>query len=188
MIPLDFQPVRTERLLIRSFAAADLDAVHRYQGDPEVTRFLPYEPRDRATLRAKIMDWGGRRSIASEGDYLDLAVERVEDGLLLGDVFFALRSAQHELGVVGWVFAPDSRGRGYATEAARALLSLAFDGMRLHRVMAELDPRNSASAAVCARLGMREEAHFVEDYRTKGEWADTSNWALLDREWAAAPA
>jgi RimJ/RimL family protein N-acetyltransferase len=60
--------------------------------------------------------------------------------------------------------------------------------MGLHRVMAELDARNTASAAVCTRLGMREEAHFVEDYRTKGEWADTSNWAVLDREWAAARA
>jgi RimJ/RimL family protein N-acetyltransferase len=188
MTPLDFQPVRTERLLIRAFDAADLDAAHRYQSDPEVTRFLPYEPRDRPTLQAKIAEWSGRRRVATEGDYLDLAVERAEDGLLLGDVFFALRSVQHELGVVGWVFAPESRGRGYATEAAGALLSLAFDTMGLHRVMAELDPRNTASAAVCARLGMREEAHFVEDYRTKGEWADTSNWAMLDREWAAARA
>jgi RimJ/RimL family protein N-acetyltransferase len=121
---------------------------------------------------------GGR-----EGDYLQLAVERVEDGLLLGDVYFSLRSAQHELGVVGWVFAPESRGHGYATEAARGLLGLAFDAMGLHRVMAELDTRNTASAAVCARLGMREEARFVEDWRMKGEWTDTSVFALLAREW-----
>jgi RimJ/RimL family protein N-acetyltransferase len=186
MIPLDFHPVRTERLLLRSLQTADLDAVHRYQGDAQVTRFLPYAPRDRATLEAKLAEWGARRRVANEGDYLQLAVERVEDGLLLGDVYFALRSAQHELGVVGWVFAPESRGRGYATEAARALLGLAFDTMRLHRVMAELDARNTASAGVCARLGMREEAHFVEDYRSKGEWTDTTNWAVLDREWAAA--
>ena len=160
-----------------------LDAVARYQGDPEVCRFLPYEPRGRATVAAKIAEWGERRRVEAEGDYLQLAVERREDGRLLGDVYFGLRSLQHELAVVGWVFAPESRGQGYATEAARALLGLAFDSMGLHRVMAELDVRNAASAAVCGRLGMREEARFVEDYRMKGEWTGTLVHAVLDREW-----
>jgi RimJ/RimL family protein N-acetyltransferase len=187
MIPLGFRPVRTERLLLRGLEAGDVDAVHRYQGDAEVTRYLPYGPRDQATVAAKLADWGSRRRVAEEGDYLQLAVERVDDGLLLGDVYFGLRSVEHELGVVGWVFAPESRGHGYATEAGGALLGLAFDQMDLHRVMAELDPRNTASAAVCARLGMREEAHFVEDYRSKGEWSDTSNYAVLAREWCQRP-
>jgi RimJ/RimL family protein N-acetyltransferase len=157
--------------------------VHAYQSDPEVVRFLPYGPRDRATVAERIAEWGERRRVEAEGDYLELAVERREDGRLLGDVYFALRSLQHELAVIGWVLAPGSRGRGYATEAARALLALAFDGMGAHRVMAELDDRNAASAAVCGRLGMREEARFVEDYRTKGEWAGTRVYAVLDREW-----
>ena len=50
---------------------------------------------------------------------------------------------------------------------------------------ANLDPRNDASAALCRRLGMREEAHFVEDIWFKGEWADSAIYAILDREWRA---
>jgi len=183
--PLDFSPLRTDRLLLRGLTRDDVDAVQRYQGDPQVCRYLPYEPRDRDAVAAKIAEWGGHRRIAEEGDFLQLGVERSADARLLGDLYVALRSAQHELVVVGWVFAPESRGHGYATEAARALLGLAFDRLGAHRVVAELDTRNSASAAVCARLGMREEARFVEDFRYKGEWADTSTWALLDREWRA---
>src|SRR5436190_1234172 len=53
----------------------------------------------------------------------------------------------------------------------------------LHRVSATLDPRNEASAALCRRLGMREEAHHVEDLWFKGEWGDTAIYAILDREW-----
>jgi RimJ/RimL family protein N-acetyltransferase len=183
MTPLEFTPVRTERLQLRLLTADDVEAVHRYQGDPDVCRFLPYEARDRATVTAKIAEWGEHRRVAAEGDYLQLAVERLEDARLLGDVYFSLRSTEHELAVIGWVLAPESRGRGYATEAATALLALAFDGMGSHRVMAELDARNTASASVCARLGMRKEAHFVEDYRMKGEWSDTATYALLAREW-----
>jgi len=48
-----------------------------------------------------------------------------------------------------------------------------------------LDPRNHASAALCRRLGMREEARFVEDLWFKGSWGDTAIYAILDREWAA---
>jgi aminoglycoside 6'-N-acetyltransferase len=71
------------------------------------------------------------------------------------------------------------------TEAASAVLDLAFGPLGLHRVMADLDPRNQTSAALCRRLGMREEAHFVEDLWVKDAWADTGIFAILAREWAA---
>jgi RimJ/RimL family protein N-acetyltransferase len=87
--------------------------------------------------------------------------------------------------VIGWTLHPDHGGRGYMTEAARALLRIAFAEIELHRVAADLDPRNASSIALCKRLGMREEAHFVEDAWSKGEWVDTLIYAILDREWAA---
>ncbi len=63
------------------------------------------------------------------------------------------------------------------------MLGLAFGEMGLHRVFAELDPRNASSIALCRRLGMRHEAHFVENMMFKGEWADTDIFAMLAREW-----
>ena len=63
------------------------------------------------------------------------------------------------------------------------MLQIAFDDLGLHRVSAPLDPRNDRSAALCKRLGMREEARLVEDLWSKGEWVDTTICAILDREW-----
>jgi RimJ/RimL family protein N-acetyltransferase len=80
---------------------------------------------------------------------------------------------------------PEHSGRGYATEAAQAILRLAFDGIGLHRVMARLDERNDASARVCQRLGMRQEARLVENEWLKGEWTNELDFAILDREWRA---
>ena len=48
----------------------------------------------------------------------------------------------------------------------------------MHCIVAEVDPRNAASVALCLRLGMRKEAHFV-----KGGWADTDVYARRDTEW-----
>jgi aminoglycoside 6'-N-acetyltransferase len=71
------------------------------------------------------------------------------------------------------------------TEAAGAVLAVAFEQIGLRRVIANLDPRNVGSIALCRRLGMREEAYFVEDFWSKGEWTDTGIYALLAREWAS---
>ena len=68
------------------------------------------------------------------------------------------------------------------TEAASAVLKLAFEVLRLHRVKADLDGRNTSSAALCRRLGMRQEAYFVKDMWSKGEWTDTLMFGLLAAE------
>ena len=66
-------------------------------------------------------------------------------------------------------------------------MTIAFDAMGLHRLTAELDPRNTPSVTLCGRLGFRHEAHHVEDLFFKGAWADTGIYAILDREWRALP-
>jgi RimJ/RimL family protein N-acetyltransferase len=61
---------------------------------------------------------------------------------------------------------------------------VAFETLGLHRVIAELDGQNDSSKALCSRLGMRAEAHLVEDLWFKGAWGDTAIYAMLEREWA----
>ena len=121
-----------------------------------------------------------------DGDYWQLAVQRAgEGGRVIGDVYFTVRSVADASAEIGWTLHPQHRSHGYMTEAASAVLQIAFDEIGLHRVMARLDPRNLPSVALCRRLGMREEAHLVEDVWFKGEWGDTGVYAILDREWSA---
>ena len=105
------------------------------------------------------------------------------DGVLVGDiVLFVTGAAEDEAVELGWVLAPEHEGHGYATEAARALLAVAFDGLGAHRVIARMDPQHDGSAAVATRLGMRREALLIENELIKGEWLDTLYFALLERE------
>ena len=106
----------------------------------------------------------------------------------MGDVVLFFHSREHGAGEIGYVLHPDARGHGYAIEAASALLGLAFDGLGLHRVVARLDARNGPSARLAARLGMRQEAHFVRNQRVDGEWTDELVLAVLADEWAGSPA
>jgi RimJ/RimL family protein N-acetyltransferase len=177
-------PLCTARLMLRPMTAADVDDIHAYQSLADVCRYLPFAPRTREEVAAKVAEYSTAVTLAGDGDFWQLAVERrTEPGRVIGDVYFTISSTADARGEIGWTLHPDCVGRGYMTEAAAAVLDIAFGGLGLHRVIARLDPRNQASAALCRRLGMRREAHFVEDLMFKGAWGDTDIYALRDREW-----
>jgi RimJ/RimL family protein N-acetyltransferase len=176
-------PLETERLLLRPFAVSDLDALHAIQSRPDVARYLYWEPRTRDEVRVALEKKARGRSIGSVGDTLSLAVVLKATTELVGDSNLTWLSDEHRQGEIGFIFHPDHHGRGYATEAARVLLRLAFEDLRLHRVIGRLEARNTASARVLEKLGMRREAHLVENEFVKGEWQSELVYAILDREW-----
>jgi RimJ/RimL family protein N-acetyltransferase len=181
-------PIFTERLLLRPFAAEDLEALLGIHGDPGVARYLYWEARDRAQVSDVLADKVRMTALAHEGDVLSLAAVRADTRELVGDVSLVWVSERHRQGEVGYLLHPAQRGRGYATEAVRALLRLGFEELGLHRIVGRLDGRNVGSARVLERLGMRREAQLVENELVKGQWTDELVYALLDREWAAQAA
>ncbi len=183
MIPWDFEPITTERLTLRLMVDADLDDVLAWMSDEEVTRYQLYDPRSPQQVQEHIDKVTDARHLENDDDFVEFALEL--NGTVIGCLYFVLKSAENETVELGWALTAAYQGKGYAFEAARAGLELAFDRMRAHRVTAELDPRNSPSIALCHRLGMREEAHYVEDLKFKGAWADTGVYAILDREYRA---
>jgi RimJ/RimL family protein N-acetyltransferase len=186
-LPYEFlAPVRTARLVLRAMTNGDVDDVHAYQSSADVCRYLPFDPRTRAEVAEKVAKFSTALVLSGDGDFWELAIERDGDpGRVIGDVYFTIKSAADATCEIGWTLRPDHTGRGYMTEAAGAVLEIAFNSLGLHRASAVLDPRNDASAALCTRLGMREEARLVEHRWLKGGWGDTTIYSILDREWAA---
>jgi RimJ/RimL family protein N-acetyltransferase len=185
----DFE-LRTERLLLRRHREDDLDRLAEIRSLDEVKRYLYGDPETREQVAEKLASRISSTRLEEDDDWVVLAVERLDDGLLLGDVTIYQRSVEHRQAEVGWIFHPDAGGHGYATEASRALIDWAFKELGSHRVFARTDARNLPSAALCRRLGMREEAHLRENEIFKGEWGEERIFAILDREWppAADPA
>jgi RimJ/RimL family protein N-acetyltransferase len=185
-LPWDFAPFTTERLRIRLMTPDDVDDVLAYLGREDVSQYLTHGPIDRAQAVEKVAAYAAATRLEKDDDWIEPAIEL--DGRVVGHLYLRLHSLEHRGAEVGWSLHPDVHGRGYATEAATALLDLAFGELGLHRVRAELDPRNAASVGVCRRLGMREEARHVRDFhdeRIPGGWGDTGVHAILDEEWAA---
>ncbi len=176
-------PLHTDRLVLRRLTDDDVEALLAYCSLDEVTRYLPFPTLDREGVVQRLARVNGYMDAdhAPEEDHaLTLGVEH--DGVLVGDVMLRLKGGTGEtrsVAEVGYVFSPAHAGHGYATEAVRALVELAFGHFGCHRVFANLDPRNTASARLCERLGMRHEAHLRRDWYGKGEWSDTAIYGLL---------
>lgn len=177
-------PVLTDRLLLRPLdPVGDVDAVHAYQSREDVCRYIPYEPRTRDEVAARLGQL--RSTLTDEGQVMFVAVVLRDTGEMVGDAMLAWQSATHRGGEIGYVINPNYQGHGYATEASRAMLALGFDQLGLHRVIARIDSRNDPSARVLRRLGMRQEAHLVHNEWFKGEWTDEIDFAILEDEWRA---
>lgn len=183
-LPWDFHPLDGERVRLTALAPSDLEPLYAMQSDPEVCRYLLYEPRSRAQVIEVLARDAGALRLEKSGDYLQPAI-RDREGRFLGTMYLELHSVEDRTAEIGWILLPEHQGHGYAQEAATLLLDLCFGEFGLHRVYAELDPRNTASVTLCERLGMRHEGHFVEDMYLKGEWTDTGRYAILEREWSA---
>jgi RimJ/RimL family protein N-acetyltransferase len=178
-------PLRTPRLLLRPYTLGDFDALYDMQSRPDVTRYLLFGVRDPSEVRTSLKQKIAASSLVEEGGSLTLAVVLPDNGTVIGDVMLFWRSREHQQGEIGYIFHPDYGGRGYATEAAFVMLRLGFDELRLHRIIGRVDARNTASARLLERLGMRREAHFIQNEIVKGEWTDEVVYAMLADEWRA---
>jgi RimJ/RimL family protein N-acetyltransferase len=170
--------IDTARLRLRAFTLDDVGAVHAIHSRDDVARWLYWDVRDEDEVRAVLESHLARPPEAG----VVLAIER--DGELVGHANLVV--GEHRQGEIGFIVHPDHQGHGYATEAAEAMLELAFETYDLHRVIGRLEPRNSASASVLERLGMRKEAHLIENEWVKGEWQSEAVYAILAREWREA--
>jgi RimJ/RimL family protein N-acetyltransferase len=176
-------PIRTERLHLRPLTEDDVEALLAYRSVPDVCRYVPFEPMDHAEIRERLAGPFATTGLIGEGQSLTLGAVLAGTGELIGDVVLFFHSRKHRAGEIGYILNPDFAGHGYATEAARALLALGFDGLGLHRIVARIDERNETSARVARRLGMRHEARLVRNEWFKGEWSTELDFAMLAEEW-----
>jgi RimJ/RimL family protein N-acetyltransferase len=176
-------PIETERLLLRPFEEGDLEALYAMQSNEEVVRYLYHDARSLDDVRAALARKIAATSIAGEGDGVGAAAILRDTGELVADISLWCVSEGHAQGELGFVVHPAHQRRGYATEAARPMLDFAFDTVGLHRMVGRTEARNTASARVLEKLGMRREAHFIENEWVKGEWQSELVYAILAEEW-----
>jgi RimJ/RimL family protein N-acetyltransferase len=167
-------------LTVRGMRASDVTAFATYRNQPEVARYQDWElPYTRDLAHHLIDDMAGINGPVP-GEWVQLAVDD-GSGKLVGDLAVFV-DADVRLAIIVYTMSPAHQGRGYATEAAGALVDRLFERLRVHRVAATLDPANVSSARVLERLGFRYEGRGVKAAYVRGEWADDDRYAILADE------
>ena len=168
MLKID-NPIQTSRLVLRPFQTSDLADLFEFHSLPAVAQFLYWDARNRDETKQALDRKIGQTHWIGEESVLCFAVVLKASNQVIGEVSLFWRSVEHKQGEIGYVFHPNYGGRGYATEAVQIMLTLGFDELTLHRIFGRCDPRNVASWKLLERLGMRREAHFVQNEIFKGE-------------------
>lgn len=172
----------TERLVLREFDELDWQAVHEYASDPEVVRYMEWGPNTEDESRNFIRQAIAYQQEQPRRNYEFAVVLKARDRLIGGCGIHVSNPDSRE-GWIGYCFNRHFWGQGYATEAARALLTFGFDRLKLHRVFATCDPANIVSISVLEKIGMQREGHLREHKWAKGRWRDSFLFAILDHEW-----
>ena len=179
--------IETDRLILREFAHADEPAMLAYWMDERYRRFYP----ESDDLERDVRELVGRfvaAQAAQPRHTWQLAIVDPAGGTLLGNCGIRVNDPVRREANIGYELDPAAWGRGYATEAASAILAFGFTELGMHRVWAECIADNMGSVRVLEKLGMRREAHFRDHQWFRGRWWDTLIYAILDHEWSPGKA
>ena len=172
----------TERLLLRDFVESDWEAVLAYQQDPLYLRYNEWTSRTAEEVRQFVQMFLNHQKQIPRIKF-QFAVTLKSTGQLIGNCGVRRDSPETRAGDLGYELDPRFWGHGYATEAARAVLSFGFSHMHLHHVSAWCVADNVGSARVLEKLGMRLEKRVRSHQYFKDRWWDTLSYAISYEEW-----
>lgn len=173
--------LQTERLLIRPIGINDAEAVFKYKSSKEITKFQGKSFDSIDEVKELINSNPTEMNI--EDTWYQLVLIKRDSNEVIGDIgmhFIGPENMQLELGIT---IAQKHHKMGFASEAIKALLEYAFQKLNKHRVIASLDPENSASVSLFKSLNFRKEAHFKASYFQNGIWKDDLVYAMLKSEY-----
>ena len=171
--------IKTERLLLRPLVMEDAEALFAYRSLPEVALFQSWQPESVESVLVFLKENESTRFHAPDTWY-QVAI-CLPDDRLIGDI--GIHTLDHDQLELGYTLSPSYQGLGYASEAVGAVLHEAFTRWNKHRVIASVDPANTASIRLLEQLGFRKEAHHVQSYWMRGEWYDDCIYAILMEEY-----
>lgn len=175
--------LESDRLILRVLETRDVEGFADYRSDPEVARYQGWEAPFTEIQAIEFIRAMRRVQPGAPGKWLQLALEVKESGQLAGDCAFKVDAGDTHQAEIGMTVARPFQQHGYGFEATTRLLDYLFFELKMHRVRAGCDVLNEPSYRLLEKLGLRREAHFVENLWFKGRWSSEYWYGILEREW-----
>jgi len=173
--------INTSRLSLRWIRSEDVDDFYAVYSNPEVMRYWSTPPLTNRDATSKLID--EIHEGIERDDMLKWGIALRSNDKLIGSVTLFHIDLTHRRAEIGYAQCREYWGQGYMQEALRAVLNHAFVMLNLHRIEADVDPRNAASVRTLERLGFQREGYLRERWQVNGEIQDAFYYGLLRPDW-----
>ncbi len=171
--------INTDRLSLRWISAKDVDDFFAIYSNPEVMRYWSTPPLPDSNAASKLIN--EIHNGFERRELLKWGIALQSDDTLIGSVTLFHLDFTHRRAEIGYALGRPYWGHGYMQETLKAVLSYAFEVLNLHRIEADVDPRNTASVRTLERLGFQREGYLRERWQVNGEIQDASSLACYDQ-------
>ncbi|MGV3560290.1 GNAT family N-acetyltransferase [Larkinella arboricola] len=171
----------TARLIIRPLKQSDGKALHQLRSDPTLMQFIPRPLTIRVDDAVRLIQTFNDAIRRNESVTWGITLNNKPG--IIGTIGFVRISPENFRAEVGYLLHPEYQGRGIMQEALEAVVHYGFRVMKLHSIVAIVDPDNMASARVLERSGFRKEGHFREASYFNGRFLDSVYYARLASEY-----
>jgi len=173
--------IHTSRLSLRWIRSEDVDDFYAVYSNPEVMRYWSTPPLPNQDAASKLID--EIHDGIERNDMLKWGIALRSNDKLIGSVTLFHIDLTHRRAEIGYAQGREFWGQGYMQEALKAVLNHAFVMLNLHRIEADVDPRNAASVRTLERLGFQREGYLRERWQVNGEIQDAFYYGLLRPDW-----
>ncbi len=174
----DMTNIETERLILRKIEKKDARDMYEYSKNPKTSEFLTWSAHESLSYTKKYIRFLIKKY--KTGEYFDWAIEEKSSKKFIGTCGFPIFDPDNSKAEIGYVLNPSFWGKGYATEAVKALTSYAFSSLNLHRLEARCMKNNLSSENVLKKCSFTLEGVFTDELFIKGEYKTISHFALLN--------
>jgi RimJ/RimL family protein N-acetyltransferase len=172
----------TERIILREMEEKDFVAVHAYASQEKVCQYQPWGPNTEQETVSFIKEVLVDAKKEPRNRFV-FAIALQESGEVIGAGELNRRDHTNRAGEIGYIVNPTYWRLGIATEVAKLLIGYGFNELKLHRVFATCDPRNTASSRILEKVGMSKEGLLRDDLWMKDGWRDSLLYSILEQEW-----
>jgi [ribosomal protein S5]-alanine N-acetyltransferase len=177
-----YEELQTERLVLREFRETDWQPVYEYRSDPEVSRYMDFNPNTEHESKTFInVVLANQR--AQPRQTFNFALINRANNKLIGGCTLRITGIENKEGDIGYILNRHYWNKGYVTEAAARVVSFGFEQLGLHRIYSTCYPANTASYRVMEKIGMHKEGCLRETRFIKGVWCDSLLYSILENEW-----
>lgn len=173
----DLPKLETERLILRKISLEDIDDIHTYASNPEVSEYVFWEAHETRSATVEYVKM--ILALYEEGKIAPWGIQCKKDNKLIGTVDFVSWQPQHKTAEIGYALSMDYWGRGIATEAAKELIRFGMNEMELVRIQAKALVANKGSERVMEKAGMNYEGILRKFIFIKGAHYDVKMYSII---------